>query len=896
MDQDHQVYDDDNSAEPVTGPNLHALESGDDNNEPASDEGRTKRKSGKAKSKGAAGYSPGGGLFNADDGSPVEGPVAAALAGAEARNDGFKFNPNDPKDRGNMKMVLRGAGKHKKAFLIGGGATTGIVGLIVVVFFMLIPLKIEHIVSKLESRFTSTSQNAVENASERMLSIYIKKHVLPALTKCSGTTLDRNCNPHFGNTTNPVDAMYKGWSNARLENKLATKYGIEFKAVRHGSQVRYYMKAPGVGNPAGDDITKFAGDDKNLFQQVSRGEARSYVRQSFASESRWKQVMFRFKVGRLLEEKYGIKRCIAFCGTKDALQEFSGEKKNAAKLFLTQRVISPRTESLGVVMECLLDTSCNPEDTQPTTPEDGTSGELSGEPENPQTDTKVRQKMVELAGTYGITDKAAIDKMLQDYKSISDKGYSKYLLDKVLEKIGLSAISDQVSSAVPVVGWITKGAQLITTANKLGPSVRKLGYVVNMGAAVQLYSMYRTEADEVHTGKVNATELGSFNDSLGPGNHGSPSDPVVGGTASAESSPLYGAIIDDKSGGTPTSVLDSLLPSRAYADTGASTASNDYRCNDGSTVPKGKLVCPEEQFGQGSAALDGLHNTLNSGPLAALTAAAKPVALAAKIPGDALGPIIGAIPGIGSLTNAVNGLISPAFHAIVSQVIPNPFGTNMGGGRNFNMMAAGAAGVGAESCNQVGCQSVPVATAAAITSQQESENQQQFSRQPLFARLFDTSSDYSLVSRVALSVPFGKQTAVQNSVGSLITRPWDAIAGGFSSLFSTKRVFAASTASIDPFNIGTSAFPANKIPDDPEAYWTAHNCGDTSSNGPIAKWQKAASDGPKNPATGMPVHTDVEPCLLIKNAVGDAGGIYDTGTLSSDEQSVLNGNLTSSQL
>jgi hypothetical protein len=40
------------------------------------------------------------------------------------------------------------------------------------------------------------------------------------------------------------------------------------------------------------------------------------------------------------------------------------------------------------------------------------------------------------------------------------------------------------------------------------------------------------------------------------------------------------------------------------------------------------------------------------------------------------------------------------------------------------------------------------------------------------------------------------------------------------------------------------------------------------------------------------MHMDVEPCLLIKHAVGDAGAIYDTGLLTTDEQQVL-GNVSS---
>ena len=889
MDQDHRVYDDDSSGEPITRPDLHAMESGEEQS--AADQPDTTRSSEAGKKNKKRGFFNRGG-----DSGGAAGEVASSLSGAEKGNSSgeanFSFNPHDKNDRGNIKKVLKAAGGNRKGLMVGGGAAAGIIGLVFVVFFMLIPLKIEHIVSNLEKRFTSTSQDAVSRTSERMLSKYVKKHVLPALTQCSGTTLDKNCNPHFGNSNNPVDALYKGWSDARLENKLATKYGIEFKAVKHGSVTKYYMKGPGVGNPNGDDITKFTKGnlaDGNLFEQVSRGNARQYVRDTLKKETRWHQVMFRFKVGRLLEEKYGVKRCMVFCGTKDALADYKNEKSNAAKIFLTQRVITPRTDTLGIVMECIMNPSCNPEDTQPTTPQDGTTAENNGAPENPDTDTAVRTHLEELAGTYGITDKTAIEKMIKDYKDISEKGYQKVVLEKILQKVGLGELSSTVADKAFIVGWVNEASKLIGSLSKLGPSVKKLGYVTNATAAVSLYMAYRTYADEVHTGHVDATEIGSFTQSLGPGDHGDNGDPIVGGTASAESTPLYGAIIDGKSG-TSTSLINSLLPS-SYAD--SSSPDSNYLCRD-KKPPQG-IVCPEEKLGGGNKTADEISNTLHTAPLSYITDAANVWnSTAGKIfgvIGDIFGSLIGHIPGVSSLTDFIGKAVQPFFKFLTDQLIPNPFGTNMSGGRKFDMMAAGANVAGNDACEQVGCQAVDPSVVARIVNQQEAEDRQSFSHRPIFARLFDTSSSYSLVSRMAMAMPIGSQAAAQSGFASLLSSPIAAMTHGFGSIFSSHQAYAASDASVDPFNIGTTAFPENKIPADPEAYWDAHNCGDTSENGPIAKWQKAAADAPTNPETGMPVHYDVEPCLLIKNTVGDVGGIYDTSLLNSDEQSVLSGNL-----
>jgi hypothetical protein len=130
---------------------------------------------------------------------------------------------------------------------------------------------------------------------------------------------------------------------------------------------------------------------------------------------------------------------------------------------------------------------------------------------------------------------------------------------------------------------------------------------------------------------------------------------------------------------------------------------------------------------------------------------------------------------------------------------------------------------------------------------------------------------------------------LRTSAQAIAANPVSTLANSFATMFSDKRAVAASAAAVDPFNAGTVAFPKNKIPHDMEAYWDSHNCGDDSDNGPIAKWQKAAADGPTDPNTGMPVHTDVEPCLLIKNLVGDVGAKYDSDLLSDDEKQIYEG-------
>src|SRR5665213_2565085 len=255
------VYDT-NDEEPVTRPDLRTQEGIGTN---ATGGGRGDKKNAK-KGAGQAGDKTGEGADQPQIGTGStsstgtgsnQNESAADKNSKSKTKDDFEFNPQYPSHRGSARRVLKAAGKHRKVMWIGTGIAGSTIGTGVVVFFMLIPLKIESITTNLQNKMFASSENAVSNEESNMLSDYVKRAVLPALTKCRGTSVDKRCNPVFGQTDNPVDALYKGWSQARLENKLATDYGIEFRAVKHGSVTKYYMKAPTIKNPNGDDITKF---------------------------------------------------------------------------------------------------------------------------------------------------------------------------------------------------------------------------------------------------------------------------------------------------------------------------------------------------------------------------------------------------------------------------------------------------------------------------------------------------------------------------------------------------------------------------------------------------------------------------------------------------------------
>ncbi|HSX36567.1 MAG TPA: M23 family metallopeptidase [Patescibacteria group bacterium] len=817
----------------------------------------------------------------------AESPESLGAAEAGAANN-FNFNPGEKGNTGTLGRVLAAARGNKKKALAGGGIAGAIIGFIAIIFFMLIPLKIEHIVQNLQNRFFATSENAVQGETQKMFTLYIERHVLPGYQGKCGTTIDSRCSAVGLNGTNPVSNLYKSWANAKLENKLATKYGIEFKYDK--ATGNWYLKAPGT-NGNGDNIgPNGEGLDKE-FQKANRASMRSAWRDAMQNETKWKQMYYRFKVGRLLEEKYGIRRCLIFCGVTDPLKDNVKAQKQAAKLFLTDRVITPRNKTLGVALTCLFDDTCDPTKSLSSNTSDPA---LAGS-EQSATETEVSNNFKQLAAQFGIEDAEALQKT---YSTIADKGYLTFIVNQVLSKLTGQEIDQTATDKIPVVGWINLGDQVYEDVKDSGPKVKKLAYITNADAAVSEFSMYRTYADEIHTGHVSASEVGSLVDSLGPGNSGKATDAIVGGTAGAEGTPLYAKLIDNST---------------------VKSSSKDYKCNDGNPVPTNKFVCSEEILGQGNDSLNAIHHVLTLPVFQTLN-------LIADIWHSTVGKLFQGLNFIigGAINLAISSVQSTAdatchvpiinwnpyckgrdlvhqwepaiIEAVISWVIPNPFSTNMGGGRTFDMLAAGTDVTGNDSAHTTlgGRQLTPQQTADIINQQQE-QAQQDFVQQPLFARMFSTDSQYSLVSKVAMATPLNFQASAQTGLASFISNPFASIFHGFGSIFSTK-ASADLSAQADPFGVTQYGYTQADLDNigDPEAYWNQY-CSDNAFNAyqKDNSWNDASANT-LDPNNEMPVNTTTNPCLLIKSTVGSAGGLFDSSLLTQDDLGDVSGSSSTS--
>ncbi|HUA13586.1 MAG TPA: hypothetical protein VL989_03745 [Candidatus Sulfotelmatobacter sp.] len=832
-------------------------------------------------------------------------------------SSGFYSGTGSQSSRGSKKRSgggLKRFGISRRVAIAGGGVGVGAISALVVSFLVLVPLKIENTVNMLQNHYFASSEGAVSDETDNLFDSYIEQHVLPGYKSC-GTTLSRACRAvNFG--TDPISALYQTWSQARIENTLASDYHIEF-AYKPQNKT-WYLKAPGLGSEGAD-----IGEDGSGLGQVfnSRAEFRAAARDSLntalESETKWKEVLVRYKVGRLLEEKYGVRRCLIFCGVTDPLRDHVDDQKIAAKLFLTQRVIGPRNNTLGIVLECFFNTatSCDPEDTQ-TNADPGAPAE-NGATESPAVDVPVSEGLRNIAASYDIDDPAALEALQSKYNDIADKGFQKWVITEGLTNIGVSTeTADTTASAVPIIGWANILAQWVNEVNKASGDLKKFRFIVNGSAAVSLFSMYQTYADEVHTGHVTATELGSMNSSLGPGG-GSSTDPEMGGTGDETSTPLYQYLSGDSNSSSASAVsLSNSLLGSADADSTDSYQSGNYKCNNGQPVPSGQLVCPEESLGGGNSLANSLHDAINQGGGFITTLASvwndtvgKPFQLVGSILGSAFKVLADAENASCSLPGGVNPLaaycaaeqtvktyLPKIINDVANNLIPDPFSTNMSGGRTFDMMAAGADVSGNDYAHEgLGGKQLTSSQATAIINAQQEQQQEQFEHEPLFARLFSGSSTYSLISKVSMDMPSDFLSGSADSFASIVSNPFGPIFNGFSSLF-TSKVSADSPNVSDPFGVPQYGYTQQDLDaiGDPVAYWDAH-CTDNSSTG----YQKDnsynnAAVGTQDSSTGEPVNTQTDPCELLMAAVGSDGGSYNTDLLTKDDLADLYGSSSSS--
>ena len=773
-------------------------------------------------------------------------------------NGAIKFrNEDEGKEKSKGKGFFA---SRKGKWLTGGGIGGALIG-IIIGMFMAIPLKVLGIANNLQGTFFSSSEEATEDMTDRLLRSYIVQRVMPGMMdgKCTSTKASRSCaavSPGQG----PISTLYNAWKDAKLENTLATKHGIIIE--RSGNKFR--LITPSTLSTKGVDLGSFDASnasamDSRLGTQMSRTDVRREVRGALEKETFGKRIMYHYKVGRLLERKYGIQRCLVACSSRDKVTGKVEAKKAAFKSYFIERVVTPRSEMMGTAMLCAINGfNCT-----------NRSEEADAHGERPsEFETEIQTRARERIGTYNEGD---MDELSRRTEGIRTKGFT-YTFISTFVGEGATKLG---AKAIPIVGWIDLAANLFTGAEKIGPSIKKMNYVINSSAMVTTYMMYRTNADEIKTGNVDTDLVGSVVSSLSTADGKERTDQ---GGVSAEATPYYSALM-----GAGQAKSTALAP---FSNTVYAAGNSQYKCDDGNSVPAGKLVCPEEQLINPpalKAGISGISDVANSGPLKPLGLLAgfwtSTAGVALDKAGDALSGVIGLMPrpDIIDTLQAKLGEVMAVF--MKTYVINNVVSDNPSGGRNFDMAAGGADVAGNDFCHYgLGCQQVTQQQANAIRQERQQDELDSFKSQSMFARMFDTTSSHSLVSKLAMAIPGSSVTSISQSAALTLSNPTSILHG-----FGSSSTVSAASVDEDPMGVTQYAYPrdTDKIfTDDPQATWDRLKCDDPAT---ISEWGKKSTT---NPDTGMEEHNEPNPCQLIQASVGMACGVFSDSCLTDED---LNG-------
>lgn len=802
----------------------------------------------------------------------------------------FRFRDES---KSKLKGFFRGKNSRNKAFAAGGlGAT--LLALLIASIISLLPAKIIHLVENLQRHFFATSESALENRSQYLLNRYLKKHVMAALRKpgCDVSTriVDKSC-VSLPDDVTPAGKLFRVWREQRLENTLANKYGFEISRTNNNGRDSYLIKLN--GNNTNIDVTGWAtsGDSNdNIFKRLAtadRHDVRILLKQSYERETYMKRVFYRYKFGRFMERKYGIRRCLFFCGPKDKFDDWGDRKKNAFQLALIRRVVIPHTNYLGFALECIISNECQD------------SAEIEGD-DNQRRDAferKVQKLMADNALEMSKETAEKVIKLADEVLDLNKKGFAIYLADKIFGLFD-KTLSDKWKSAIPFIGWVDTIARSVTMIKDAGPKLRRWAFVANAAAYISVYMMYRSYADEIKSGHVDQELVGSAFRTLSDtaGAEGHTNQP-------AEVSPLYTELLGSYGPQNNTSILSSLFP-RTYA---VAAQKIQYTCDDEQPIDPGRLVCPEENLIIENFATD-LSDALNQPPLKVIgNIAASWTRLSNKIfgavtnlIGSIFGKIIGAVeaivPGAKQLIDAVSGAISDFLMIIIKWLIPSPVNDNMSGARAFNAMSGGADAAGNDNAHyNMGAKRVTDQVSARIRQERQIEYKQEFQTKSFFARIFDKEDSLSFVSQLALSMPSNTTYTAQLNLSNIVN-PLNSIAVGLTSLLPGRQQVSAATIN-DPFGIPQYAYDMQ----DPEVVAAVNTDPDkfTDQYCKVLNQEWAEGTGRYkdtlkiDKATGMDIHTKVNPCLLEKVVTGSAGGYFDTDVLDSQDLGTVLGDTSS---
>ncbi len=747
------------------------------------------------------------------------------------------------------------------------------------IFFFLLPLKISTILASIEGKYLANTSQAVEQEAENVFGRYLAKDVLHAIsTGNCVSTIDVRCKVTPTDCLGVWCTVYGAFRDARLERTLATKYGI----VIGKSGPNYYMSSGYDRKNITISQTEFGelqSGKKSVFElEGMKPATRTQIRAMVKQEIPAKKFLKRYTIGKLLERKYGIKRCMVACTTRDRISDNTEALKLLFKMRLVQNLLGANS---GLVMTCLLagTESCKTDKPDPATASDGER--VSGVQKEVQSQLDLYLEKF---------SENAIEDAITRAKAIEDAGgLKRYLAQQAVSKTVGAVFGDAAGASagraaittVTAFSLVLIASYALSGAAHTGPMLSQAAYATNSAKAAQIYDAYAVVDAERKSGNMDAYVWSGVDEALHDGISGDPAQQGV----DVMTNPDLQRILNGT--GSSSSALawlpDNLLAGTAFA--AGISANTAYPCDDGQPVPASTDICPEMNFAaDGLKAATTIANAANAIPIVPQTADV--ITKIGSQPSKWLSAGIEHLPGFSAVGKMIGKAAATPTEWLQDQVMVAP---SIGSApRQADWIIAGANVVGNETCKvSLGCQQIDDKTVAAIRNQYLADARQDFLSRPLFARIFSADTPYSLVSRVALSMPVSLSSLASSGLLNLLTNPFTKIGSVLSSVFASPAAFAGEPVKADARGITQYGYPIESIPSDPEGYWN-RNC----VNGPMATynntthkldvsaWLNDDTHQTYDSLRGEMVTHTTNPCLLINATIQNTGGMFNPSLLA----------------
>jgi hypothetical protein len=755
------------------------------------------------------------------------------------------------------------------AVALGGGWVGGTILFIL----MSTALRVPSIFHTLDSLYMSQANRAVSRSVMNMFSEYIRHSIIPALdTPNCKRIVDPGC-VVVGRGTGPFGQIYQAWAKNRLELELATKHGL---IIGKSANNKYYMTLDGKEV----DISSLRNGDRTLWdlpgtKELSNTDIRRIVNDKLKAGTFWDKTYKRLVVNRYLKKQFGIRHCLSRCMWLDGashgiddLKASVSDKQLAYKLWAMQRLVP---EKYQLIPLCLIDPVACSSALDKASPGE----ELRLSPAQKELRSIVQRASGSFAGS-------SLEKLSQAAKTAGDtnlktliaKETTQYLVEKIMGKGSGATAAAATEKAIPIVGWVLAAVAIVDGFNKFPDTLRHVTYAANTSTAAAQASMLSTMVAESESGNMDLEISGSFDkaftaDAIGSGEFAS----------DASSTPLWGAL------------MFGVSPAASYYGSGK----HSYRCANGLPVPTGKLVCQDELPARKNEILDASRDAYRifaplGAPLSALINGI--VAAINNTAGDALMNLCKINYQCAIGMQSVEQIVAPIGPKIlewgtslINFVAGTPFRPD--GGRSFNNISLGFDTIGNRVVRDTlgGVPGSPTQIGL-IRSSYLAEDRASFLSRPLTARLFETTSQYSLLGQALLSLPSNSDTLVSHLAEGINVNPLSVFDKGASALLGPSRTYAINDVQqkiATSFEVPQYYVPEDAIPRQPMDYWNK-NCAQKydpqTGQLDISEWLNNTTVA--DDYTGEQRNTQPNPCMLLNASRISGGSMFDASMIPQD--------------